>query len=130
MGENEIQFSLKRKDGRRRQWKWIGHVMNNNNNNNIFSLINRLTNALCCTFTCYAIETILTTSRTDSLQYTALIAAYKAYPPYGARTRYLSLSTPDVIQSAIAPLPRYMHYTDIRTYIRTCIHGHRLYFYY
>src|SRR5678815_4143290 len=35
-----------------------------------------------CTFTCYAIETILTTNRTDSLQYTALIAAYKAYPPY------------------------------------------------
>ena len=33
---------------------------NNNNNNNIFSLIKRLTNALCCTFTCYAIETILT----------------------------------------------------------------------
>ena len=30
----------------------------------------------------YAIE-ILTTNRTDSLQYTALIAAYKAYPPYG-----------------------------------------------
>src|SRR5678815_2322969 len=52
-------------------------------NNNIFSLIKRLTNALRCTFTCYAIETILTTNRTDSLQYTALIAAYKAYPPYG-----------------------------------------------
>src|SRR5688572_9060560 len=37
-------------------------------NNNIFSLIKRLTNALRCTFTCYAIE-ILTTNRTDSLQY-------------------------------------------------------------
>src|SRR5688572_29607379 len=64
------------------------------NNNNIFSLIKRLTNALRCTFTCYAIETILTTNRTDSLQYTALIAAYKACPPYGTRIRYLSLSTP------------------------------------
>ena len=32
--------------------------------------------------------------RTDSLQYTALIAAYKACPPYGTRTRYLSLSMP------------------------------------
>src|SRR5688572_31931606 len=40
------------------------------NNNNIFSLMKRLTNALRCTFTCYAIETILTTNRTDSLQYT------------------------------------------------------------
>src|SRR5688572_20632201 len=39
------------------------------NNNNIFSLIKHLTNALRCTFTCYAIETILTTNRTDSLQY-------------------------------------------------------------
>ena len=78
---------------------------NNNNNNNIFSLINRLTNALRCTFTCYAIETILTTNRTDSLRYTALIAAYEAYPPYGTRTRYLSLSTPDVIQCAIGPPP-------------------------
>src|SRR5688572_16597674 len=50
----------------------------------------------------YAIE-ILITNRTDSLQYTALIAAYKAYPLYGARTRYLSLSTPVVIQCAIEP---------------------------
>src|SRR5688572_22063696 len=73
------------------------------NNNNIFSLIKPLTNALRCTFTCYAIETILTTNRTDSLQYTALIAAYNAYPPYGARTRYLSLSMPVVIQCAISP---------------------------
>src|SRR5688572_13660232 len=48
----------------------------------------------------YAIE-ILTTNRTDSLQYMVLIAAYKACPPYGARTRYLSLSTPVVIQCAI-----------------------------
>src|SRR5678815_1714130 len=39
-------------------------------------------------------------NRTDSLQYTALIAAYKARP-IGARTRYLSLSPPDVIQCAI-----------------------------
>src|SRR6188768_1866836 len=69
--------------------------------NNIFSLIKRLTNALRCTFTCYAIETILTTNRTDSLQYTALIAAYKAYSLYGSRTWYLSLSTPVVIQCAI-----------------------------
>src|ERR1043165_9700959 len=48
----------------------------------------------------YAVQ-ILTTNRTDSLQYTALIAAYKACPTYGARTRYLSLPTPDVIQCAI-----------------------------
>src|SRR5688572_2803067 len=82
----------------------IGFSGQRNINNNIFSLLKHLTNALRCTFTCYAIETILTTNRTDSLQYTALIAAYKAYPPYGARTQYLSLSTPDVIQCAIAAI--------------------------
>src|SRR5688572_29424579 len=43
------------------------------------------------------------TNRTDSLQYTALIAAYEACPPYGARTRYLTHSTPDVIQCATGP---------------------------
>ena len=82
----------------------VSSIVYNKNNNNIFSLIKRLTNALRCTFTCYAIETILTTNRTDSLHYTALIAAYKEYPPYGARTRYLSLSTPVVIQCAIGQL--------------------------
>src|SRR5678815_4162233 len=74
-------------------------------NNNIFSLIKRLTNALRCTFTCYAIETILTTNRTDSLQYTALIAAYKAYPPYGTRTRYLSLLGQMLSNALPAPPP-------------------------
>src|SRR5688572_11004539 len=49
------------------------------------------------------LKQFLTTNRTDSLQYTALIAAYKAYSPYGARTRYLSLSVPHVIQCATAP---------------------------
>src|SRR5688572_33029595 len=100
------------------RWRYYIAVLSNmqlagirfdsNNNNNIFSLIKRPTNALRCTFTCYAIESILTTNRTDSLQYTALIAAYKAYPPYGARTRYLSLSTPVVIQCAIGP-PIYVY---------------------
>src|SRR5688572_19443936 len=52
----------------------------------------------------YAIlKQFLTTNRTDSLQYTAIIAAYKAYPPYGARTQYLSLSSPAVIQRATRP---------------------------
>src|SRR5688572_31360629 len=95
----------------------IGFSGQRNINSDLFSLIKRLTNALRCTFTCYAIETILTTNRTDSLQYTALIAAYQAYPPYGARTRYLSLSTPAIIQRAIGPPPHLNFYISFQKQI-------------
>src|SRR5688572_33421096 len=106
MGENEIQFSLKRKDGRRRQWKWIGHVMNNNNNNNIFSLIKRLTNALRCTFTCYAIETILTTSRTDSLQYNGANSSLQSI----SAQRGLELGTSRSLCQMLSNAPLDLHY--------------------
>src|SRR5688572_15742479 len=64
----------------------------------IFSFIQtiRLTNCnrLQCTImqlkqlTRTQMTEILTTNRTDSLQYTTLIAAYKACPPYGTRTSF------------------------------------------
>src|ERR1043165_5139895 len=57
------------------------------------------------------LKQFLTTNRTDSLQYMALIAAYKACPPYEARTRYLSHSTPDVIPCAIVH-PKYKGMKD------------------
>src|SRR5688572_32086516 len=49
----------------------------------------------------YAIE-ILTTNRTDSLQYTALIAAYKACPPYGGSNSVPLALNASVLSNALS----------------------------
>src|SRR5688572_22743338 len=63
------------------------------------------------------------------LQYTALIAAYKACPPYGTRTRYLSLSTP-VCYPMFSRAPQIHTYIHMRSYMHrptyAYIHVHAL----